>query len=96
MVTFAAFLFVPNETVTVPVQAEETKPLTPVEVRVNDILESKSFQREVRLRATARALYEESLSEQANAVMLAEKALATYRMANDLENEWKISHKINE
>lgn len=79
------------------VEAEAPEPkepeLTVVEKRVQLIQQSREFQQEQRLRATARAYFELSNETQAVAVNYSEKALATYKLANELENAWKIKQQ---
>lgn len=89
-------LFTGTTTESTITQEEPQEQLTPVEIRRNEIMQSDAFQDEMRLRATARAMFEESQSLQEGAVHLAEKALETYRMAQELDNQWKINQTTSE
>src|SRR6056297_2900352 len=89
------FIVFGNSTVeTKPTQEAQTVELTELEKLTEDIYNSSEFQNEVRLRAEARAMYQMSLAKQDEAVKLSEDALASYQMANTLENDWKLTQKL--
>lgn len=70
---------------------EKVEELSELEVLVEEVKNSDAFQKETNLRAEARAMYQLSTYKQSEALELSEKALATYRMAMELENEWKVN-----
>lgn len=65
---------------------------TELEKRIELVYNSPEFQNEMNALATSRALYEMSLETQDKAVELSEQALESYRVSNDLANEWKIKN----
>lgn len=70
--------------------APAVEELTAEQKKINEVRESQDFQKEVELRAKARAYFELSKEKQEKAIKLSEKALETYREAQELENQWKL------
>tara|TARA_R100001143_G_C3344547_1_gene126038 strand:+ start:369 stop:695 length:327 start_codon:yes stop_codon:yes gene_type:complete len=64
---------------------------TPLEVLKDEIYQSDDFQKEMQLMAEARAMYQLSKKKQDEAVSLADEALTRYKLANELENQWKLN-----
>jgi len=67
--------------------------LTPLEKRVEAIMQSEEFQVEIETLATARAMFEMSIEKQQEALQLSEQAKQTYDLAQSLEGDWHDRHR---